>query len=165
MPVARTVKNEGIGVLNVVPVPEPVRRARRVELLTISGCSKDCLSLRSILSHTNWLVHWVADRYEALLFLQEHDVPVVVCPKVLPDATWRELLGAVRQFRNPPNVLVYSEQADGDFGIEVLNAGGYDLLPTPLQQDEVLRAVSVACRAWHSDARQTQNIGAAVMTA
>jgi len=34
-----------------------------------------------------------------------------------------------------------------------------------LQQDEVLRAISVACRAWHDDARQRQNIGAAVMTA
>jgi DNA-binding response OmpR family regulator len=131
----------------------------------ISGSSEDCLSLRSILSHTNWLVHWVADRYEALLFLQEHDVPVILCPKELPDGDWSELLDAVRCFPNPPNVLVYSDRADRRFGIAVLNAGGYDWLLTPLQQDEVLRAISMACRAWHHDARQRQNFGAAAMTA
>lgn len=149
----------------VVPVAEPVKRARRVELLTISGSSEDCLSLRSILSHTNWLVHWVADRYEALLFLEEHDVAVIVCSKELPDGTWSELLDGVRRIPNPPNVLVYSDQADRAFGIAVLNAGGYDWLLTPFQQDEVLRAISVACRAWHHDARQRQNFGDAAMTA
>jgi hypothetical protein len=35
----------------------------------------------------------------------------------------------------------------------VLHAAGYDLLRIPLQQDEVLRSISVACRAWHDDAR------------
>ena len=149
----------------VVPVAEPVKRGRKVELLTIRTPSRDYLSLRSILFHTNWLVHWVADLYEATIFLEDHAVPVVVCPRDLPDATWGELLDAVRRLPNPPNVLVYSDEADQGFGIEVLNAGGYDLLPTPFQRDEVLRAISVACRAWHDGVRQRQTLGAAVMTA
>jgi DNA-binding response OmpR family regulator len=152
-------------VLHVIPVAQPAQRARRVELLTISTPSKDCLALRSILLHTNWLVRWVADQYEAVLFLKEHAVPVIVCPRQLPDATWSELLDAVSQLPNPPNVLVYGDQADREFGIGVLNAGGYDLLTTPLQQDQVLRAISVACRAWHDDARQRHMLHVAAMTA
>ena len=55
-----------------------------------------------ILLHTNWQVHWVADLYKAMLFLKEHSVPMMVCPRELPDATWSELLEAVHQSPKPP---------------------------------------------------------------
>ena len=144
--------------------PIPIRTPQRVEVLAISSRTRDCQSLQSILIHTNWLVHWAPDRYEAMLFLREHPVPAVVCPDEMPDATWRDLLADTSQLSNPPKVLVYSDNAAQGLGIDVLEAGGYDLLWTPLQRDEVLRAISLACRTWREEMRRHEG-HAAAMTA
>lgn len=142
----------------------PIRTPQRVELLAIGANSKDCLTLQSIFAHTNWLVHWVADAHDALLFLNDHPVPVLICPEELPDAVWTGLLAETQDLPIPPKVLVYSDRADQNLGSEVLVAGGYDLLSTPLQRDEILRVVSLACRTWRDEIRR-QDIHAAAMTA
>ena len=142
----------------------PIRTPQKVELLAIRAGSRDRLALQSILIHTNWLVHWAADAHEALLFLSDHPVPVLVCPEDLPDATWSDLLASAQELPNPPKVLIYSDRADQDLGSEVLHAGGYELLSTPLQRDEVLRAISLACRTWREEIRG-QVLYAAAMTA
>jgi len=142
----------------------PIRTPRRVELLAIRAGSRDCLTLQSIFVHTNWLVHWVGDAHEATLFLRDHPVPVLVCPEKLPDDTWRGLLASTEELTIPPKMLVYSDRADKDLGSEVLHAGGYELLSTPLQRDELLRAVSLGCRTWRDELRR-QDIHATAMTA
>jgi DNA-binding NtrC family response regulator len=142
----------------------PIRAAQKMELLAIRARSRDCLTLQSILIHTNWLVHWVADAHEAMLFLSDHPLPVLVCSEELPDGTWSDLLAATQELVSPPKVLVYSDQADHHLGSQVLGAGGYDLLSTPLQREEVLRAISLACRTWREEIRR-QEVHAAVMTA
>ena len=138
------------------------RSALKLELLAVSDQSRSSQLLRSILLHTNWLVHWVAGRQEAMLFLRDHPVPVFVCPEELPDGSWRRLLTAAASLDNPPKVLVYSNRADRDFANEVLEAGGYDILSTPLQQDEVLRAISLASRTWRDEVRRYGYLAAAM---
>jgi len=141
----------------------PICTPQRVELLAIRDHSRDSLTLESIFIHTNWLVHWVADAHEAMLFLADHPVPVLVSPDELPDGAWNDLLASTEELPAPPKVLVYSGRADRGLGSEVLDAGGYDLLSTPLQRDEVLRAISLACRAWRDEIRR--ELRAAAMTA
>ena len=142
----------------------PIRTPQKVELLAIRERSRDCLALQSTLIHTNWQVHWVADALEAMLFLNDHPVPVLVCPEELPDGSWSDLLAATQQLASPPKVLVYSDRADRNLGSEVLDAGGYELLSTPLQRDEVLRGISLACRTWREEIRG-QLVQATAMTA
>lgn len=142
----------------------PIRTPQRVELLAIRANSRDCLTLQSIFVHTNWRVHWVADAHEAMLFLTDHPVPVLVSPEELPDGAWSDLLASTQDLPIPPKVLVYSDRADQELGSEVLDAGGYDLLSTPLQRDEILRVVSLACRTWRDELRR-QDMHATAMSA
>ena len=142
-------------------VAEPRRiAAKRVEVLAINGRSQDCLALRSILAHTNWVVDWAPDLADAKAFLERHPVPVVVCPKVLPGATWKDVFAAIARLPNPPKVLVYASQPTSDLWSEFLNAGGYDLLPLPFDQDEVLRTISLASRQWNYEARHPRAMSA-----
>jgi DNA-binding NtrC family response regulator len=141
-----------------------IRNLPRVEVLAISNRERDCQSLHSILIHTNWTIHWAPDRHEAMLFLEEHPVPVVVCPEEMPDATWKDFLSKASSLAHPPKVLVYSHRAVPGLGIDVLDSGGYDLLSTPLQRDEVLRAISLACRTWRDEMRR-QEVLVTAMTA
>jgi DNA-binding NtrC family response regulator len=125
----------------------------RLEVLTINNEGHDCASLQSIMRHTNWVFHCVPDLAKALAFLDKRFVPVIVCSKDLPDATWKDVLAAMARFPVPPKVLVYSHQADDAFWMEVLKSGAYDLLPVPFNAEEVLRLVSLACRQWNDDAK------------
>ena len=124
----------------------------KLEVLTINSDQRDCASLQSIIGHTNWTFHGVPDLSHALQFLEKNPAPVLVCCKELPGATWKDVLAAVRRFPNPPEVLVYTVHADDQLWMEVLNSGGYDLLPAPFNSDEVLRLISLAARKWWDDA-------------
>jgi DNA-binding response OmpR family regulator len=125
---------------------------RRLEVLTINNHKKDCASLRSIMAHTNWAFHCVPDLCTAIQFLEMNRIPVVVCPAELTNSTWKDVLAAVRRYPNPPEVLVHTARADDKLWMEVLNSGGYDLLPVPFNRNDVLRVISLAARKWHDDA-------------
>jgi DNA-binding NtrC family response regulator len=142
----RTVKSAGCGDRNL----------KRLEILVLSMDTKNCATLRSILGRTNWVCHFVPDIPRAMLFLENHFVPVVLCPKNLPDATWKDVVAVMGRFLIPPKVLVYTEHADDAFWIEVLNSGGYDLLIVPFNSDEVLRLVGLAGRHWKDDAKKLE---------
>ena len=135
--------------------------ARRVEVLAINSISRNCLSLRSILGHTNWIVDWASDFREAMNFLESRPVAVVVCPAEMSGASWKDILAAVVDLPNPPKVLIYAEHAANDLWIDILNLGGYDFLPLPFVQELVLRTISLASRQWNDDARRKQQLTAA----
>jgi DNA-binding response OmpR family regulator len=83
-------------------------------------------------------------------------MPVIVCSNEFPGGTWKDVLAAVRRFPNPPDVLVYTAQADDRLWMEVLSSGSYDLLPVPFNRDEVLRLISLASPERWDDANAFQ---------
>jgi DNA-binding response OmpR family regulator len=70
---------------------------------------------------------------------------VVVCERDLRDGTWRDVLNLSLALRPAPPVIVTSRLADDRLWAEVLNLGGYDVLMKPLDTDEVLRTLTMAC--------------------
>jgi len=136
--------------------PTTEKTVPRLEVLTINNEDRYCVSLQSIMRHTNWVFHCVADLANAVEFLGRHFVPVIVCSKELPDGTWENVLAAVAGFPVPPKVLVYWHQADDAFWMEVLQSDAYDLLTVPFNAEEVLRLVSLARRKWKDDARMAE---------
>lgn len=75
-------------------------------------------------------------------------VRVVVCERDLPDGNWKLLLDKVGELAHPPRVIVTSRLADERLWAEVLNLGGYDVLATPFDLDEVRRVVAYAVDSW-----------------
>ena len=134
-------------------------RSTRLEVLAIIPDARDFASLQFImLGHTNWNLHRATDLPTALSFLAKHPVPVVLCSKELNGATWKDMLKAAERFPNPQAVLVNGVKADDGVGMEVLNSGGYDLLRSPFITEHVLRAISLAGRRWHDEARAARDI-------
>src|SRR5579863_3591801 len=139
----------------------PLADKEKLEVLSINENPGDCAALRSIMGHTNWVFHCEPDLSRAMQFLATHFVPVVTCSKQLPGGTWEDVVAAVRRFANPPEVLVYARQADEVLWMQVLNAGAYDLLRVPFEQQEVLRVISLAYRAWKDRAKVSMSMKAA----
>jgi DNA-binding response OmpR family regulator len=71
---------------------------------------------------------------------------VVICEQTLPDGSWRDVLRTAQALTNAPAIIVTSRLAVGDLRAEVLNLGGYDVLPQPYRAEEVMWIVRSADR-------------------
>ena len=123
---------------NYSPMPDESR------VLTICPQPEDRVRLHEILRRYRFrldeAVTW-RDGAERLALTRPH---VVICDATLPDTDWKEVLGEAASLSNAPRVIVISRLADESLWAEVLNLGGYDVLPTPLVEDEVTRVVWLA---------------------
>ena len=129
--------------------------AIKTTLLFVGTAGDDGFSLDKILLDSNWQLHGAGSCQEALEFLDQHHVPVVVSEPELPDGNWRKLFNNMAKLSAPPNLIVSSRLADERLWAEVLSLGGYDVLMTPFETEEVLR---VTFAAWHNwDAKRLRD--------
>lgn len=118
-----------------------------INILLVSSMIEDHLSLRSLISHSNWRLHHALGREEAVALLKECPIPVVICDSELADGTWRDFWREIGGLPAPPRLIVSSRVADNVLWGEVLNLGAYDLLIKSFEASEVFR---VGFLAWHS---------------
>jgi len=117
-------------------------------ILSVGIAEGDGLSLGKILLNSTWQLRGASNCQDARKFLDHHHVPVVLSEPELPDGTWRELLNSMAELSTPPNLIVSSRLADSSLWAEVLNLGGFDVLMTPFEAEEVLRVTANAQRDW-----------------
>lgn len=91
-------------------------------------------------------------RAEAIESLAARPTPVLICAANLPDGNWRDLLLHLRSLRLPPALIVVGETSIWN---DVLEAGGFDVLSAPTQQDEVIWTVTAA---WHDWMNRTERL-------
>lgn len=123
----------------------------KITLLAVSTNPDDLYSLRDILEQDDWQVRQATSCDEALRFMKDEKPAVVACEHSLPDGNWKDLFNLATSLDNPPPFVVLSRHADESLWAEVLNMGGYDVLATPFERNEVSRVVAMASRhgrAW-----------------
>jgi len=86
-----------------------------------------------------------------LALLRDHSVPVLLSERDHADGNWEELLNATASLSAPPKLIVFSRLADESLWAEVLNMGGFDVLMTPFEPEEVLRVTFAAWSRWECD--------------
>lgn len=116
--------------------------------LLVSPLDSEHAALRNIFKRSNWILHSAFSCGEAVSLLQRDVIPVVVANRALPDGTWRTLIDQTQSLRMAPRVIVSSRDLDEPVGMEVLFAGGYDLLAQPWKAQEVLRVIALAWRSY-----------------
>jgi len=129
-------------------IPSPERTAT---VLAVSPLAADRVRLREILSQGNWKLHEASDCGEALALLRDQNVPVLLCERDHADGGWEDLLNATARLPAPPNLIVFSRLADESLWAKVLNLGGFDVLMTPFEPEEVLRVAFAAWSRWECD--------------
>jgi DNA-binding NtrC family response regulator len=106
--------------------------------------------LERIFRHSNWIIHSAKTCEQAAGILKSKQVPVVLCERDLPDGIWTDLLSQVDNSDEQPVVIVTARHADESLWAEVLNLGGYDVLPQPFERAEVVRVISLAWLHWRN---------------
>jgi len=118
-----------------------------IKTLMVSPNKEDHACLREILDRQDYEMRSASGCAEALDSLRDDSAHVVICERDLPDGNWFMLLQELNRFSAPPRLIVCSRLADAGLWAEVINLGGWDVLPTPFQSTEVVR---VAHSAWRS---------------
>jgi DNA-binding response OmpR family regulator len=129
-------------------IPSPEGAAA---VLAVSPLPAVRVRLREILSQGNWTLHEASDCGEALALLRDESVAVLLCEHDQPDGDWADLLTASARLPAPPNLIVFSRLADASLWAKVLNLGGFDVLMTPFEPEEVLRVTFAAWSRWECD--------------
>jgi DNA-binding response OmpR family regulator len=127
------------------PVPA---ESGTVKVLLVSPLDDDHRFLTQILRHSKWQYYVARSRAEALSFLRNNAVPVLICQADLIDGTWRDLLDETTGMEHAPLLIVTSRLADDSLWAEVLNLGGYNVLAQPFDSREVFRVVGNAWLHW-----------------
>jgi len=121
---------------------------RAVTVLSVSPLQDDHACLRSIFSHSKWILYSASTMSSALRILRRREVPIVICERDLQPDTWKDMLGQLSLMPNRPVLLVTSLLADEYLWGEALNLGAYDVLAKPFDPQEVFRSISLAWLHW-----------------
>ncbi len=128
--------------------PEVPQPQTATMLLAVSSRREQHVVLKQVFRDTNWELREARTYRDALMVLCHDRMPVVICESCLPDGNWKDILSQVAVLADAPRLIVTSREADERLWAEVLNMGGYDVLTTPFEKNEVTRAVNRAWQSW-----------------
>jgi len=115
--------------------------------LGISAHSEDLDRLREILRRMKWKLHEARSCRQATLVLCSYRMPIILCDRLLPDGTWKDILSMTAPLLDSPRVIVMSSAVEGFGPSEVWNMNGYGVLAKPLVEAEVTRVLVAAHRS------------------
>ena len=95
--------------------------------------------------------------------LAAHDIQLVFCERLLTDGTYRDVIAAAQSTKRPVRVIVTSRVADWDEYGDALREGAFDLIPSPCESAEVMRAIAQASQQGPSLIRRARGNTMAVV--
>ena len=120
-------------------------------LLVVSTCREDYAFLKQVFRDTNWELREARSYRDTRMILCNARMPVVICEASLPDGNWKDILSQVAVLPDAPRLIVTSREPDERLWAEVLSMGGHDVLTTPFDQNELIRAVRSAWQSWEGE--------------
>ncbi len=129
-----------------------------VAVLLICPSEEDHEFFSSMFQLPCWKAYHVRTYHEALRWLTQDRMTLIICDSHLPDGNWKDILSQTQILPDPPRIIVTSGLPDDVLWGEVLNLGGYDLLAKPFVREEVVRTAELASMNWHSEAEDGADV-------
>jgi len=82
--------------------------------------------------------------------------PVILCDRDLPGEDWREVVEILARPPQRTCIILISKVVDDYLWNEAVKRGGHDVLPKPLREEDVVRAVRLAWSYWNSARRRAE---------
>ena len=115
-------------------------------ILAAIACSKTQSELARIMRPTGVSILSAYSLGEADRLLASTPASVVLVDKDLPGGGWKEMVAVLEELEPRPVLVVTGLLADYRLWAEVLNRGGFDVLPRPMQSVETRRTLMCAYR-------------------
>ena len=102
----------------------------------------------ALFRYFNWSMRQLQTCQQALVFLRQNHLPLVISWCEMPDGNWKDLLRQLPLLTKPPLLAVSYQPTGRCFWSEVISLGGYDILVKPFGASDVFRLVSLAWENW-----------------
>ena len=117
----------------------------RSRILFVSGHQDDARHLTQMLHELPMDIDCAESVEQTRNKLRRKRINAILTEATLPDGNWIDVLRVAGETPGKPHVVVTDRQADARLWAEVLNLGGYDLLPQPFYEPEVRRILNNVC--------------------
>jgi DNA-binding response OmpR family regulator len=124
--------------------------ASRITIVSVLLDDRDRSLLTGICEQNDWEVFYANTCAEAQRVAEKLRPHIILLDRDLADGNWRGALSACASSSSGACTMLISRVADDYLWNEVVCNGGYDVLPKPLRERDVLRAVKFAWSYWNS---------------
>jgi DNA-binding NtrC family response regulator len=108
--------------------------------------SSERTNLKKIVRGNDWTITTASTAVRASEIVRKKPPTVVICGEKFSGGDWRQFLSEIHSSGGTPPTIVAAQHADERLWADVLNRGGFDLLQTPFEEQEVRRVLEMACR-------------------
>jgi DNA-binding NtrC family response regulator len=119
-----------------------------VNILVITASQPDRQAFERIATKAEWQVRFADTCEQGLECLGDSHFGVILCDRDVPGGDWREHFSVLHAAAPGSCMILVSRVNDDYLWEEVIRSGGYDVLSKPLQETQVVRAVSLAWSYW-----------------
>jgi len=98
------------------------------------------IALSRLLTREGYIVETAANGFEALCYLREHDVNLIVTDINMPEMNGIEFLREVNRSFPGSNVIMITAYGGGESYVEAINLGAFEYINKPVKIEE-LRSV------------------------
>ena len=119
----------------------------RLTALVMTPFRSDRTALEGIFKKAAWGIRTADGLPEAIALLNSQAIPIVVFDRDFPGLDWREAVQQLATGPSPRCVILASFVADDYLWEEVIHLGGYDVLPKPFRESEVIHTIEFAFAA------------------
>lgn len=117
-------------------------------VLVITTDAGDRAALPPYLENPRYLLRFAGSAVEAARVLRENPVAVVVMEAQVANATWRDLMDAIRRSGGHSRLIVFDPRADEALWVDVLDGGGFDVILKPGGGRQLRDSVQTAFADW-----------------
>ena len=124
-------------------------------VLALTTCYPDREQLQQICVGAGWKISFADDLAEAV----GRPAGIVVCDRDVSGIDWRRAIHQLASSPHPRRVILASFVVDDYLWDEVIQCGGYDVLPKPFRAQEVVHTIQFAWAALtksHPSVRHTE---------
>jgi DNA-binding response OmpR family regulator len=138
--------------------PQPNNAPRlRITIVSVLLDDQDRSLIAELCFENQWDVFFAKTCDEARQVSEQIKPHVILLDRDLVDGDWRNSLSACAASSAGACTMLISRVADDYLLNEVVSNGGYDVLPKPLREQDVLRAVKFAWSYWNSTKQSARN--------
>ena len=148
--VADLLRKKNGGTTLTSPLPAARSWMGSLAIIGLVTNDEDRRLLAGICSRYGWHLLFADTCEEARAALDKLKAPVILCDRDLPGKGWRETVEGLASSPHRACIILVSGVVDSYLWDEVVRTGGYDVLPKPLREDEVVRAVRLAWSYWNT---------------
>ena len=122
----------------------PVLAAAPINIVVLAESDSIKSGIGAIAQRNGWRIRPCSTLREAIKEISHPSDCVVLSESRIGDTSWRDVLAYLHRCTPPVPLIVFAKFADENLWVDVLDAGGFDVVLFPFEEHELVRVLNSA---------------------